>query len=127
MIDVQLKAKHFYLIADNLFSVVASDSFTTLASIKTACSGSADEDLVTVLIDPSKVVYVYNILTYKPEGQYNKINSEMDDLLTAQVATGSLAGNTEWIDLGNTIASIKANNLTVVSGSIESGKAKLYN
>ena len=126
MINIQLKAKHYYLISDVLFNGTAREAFSTLQKIKTACSGSNDEDVVSVVVDWRNIYQVFSILTYKPEGQYNRINSEMDDLLTAQVVSGSLSGNEEWVSLGQAVLTLKTENLSVVSGSIQSGKSKLY-
>ena len=125
-IEVQLKAKHYYLVAETLFSTAAYESFSTLHSIQVSCSGSADDDLVTLLIAPEKVYYVYNILTYKPEGQFNRINSEMFDLLMPQIVTGSIGGNEQWVWLGNQIQNLRDQNLAVADQMIANGKARLY-
>ena len=126
MVDIQLKAKHYLLSAEILFGIAAYESFSTIEKIKAACQGVADNDLVTINIDGSKIAYVYNILTYKPEGQFNQVNSEMGDLLLAQIQAGVLAGNPEWIALGEQINSVRTANLAVVAGLIEAGRAKLY-
>lgn len=126
MIDIQLKAKHYFLAAEILFGVAAYESFSTIEKIKAACAGAADDDLITINIDGNKIAYVYNILTYKPEGQFNQVNSEMGDLLLAQVQAGVAADNPEWISLGTQINTVRQANLSVVAGLIEAGKAKLY-
>lgn len=126
MINIQLKAKHYLLAAEILFGVAAYESFSTIEKIKAACVNAADDDLVTINIDGSKIAYVYNILTYKPEGQFNQINSEMGDLLLAQITAGVQTGNSEWIALGEQINSVRTTNLSIVTGLIEAGRAKLY-
>lgn len=126
MVDIQLKAKHYLLSAEILFGVAAYESFSTIEKIKAACVNAADDDLVTINIDGSKIAYVYNILTYKPEGQFSQINSEMGDLLLAQITAGVATGNPEWISLGTQIETVRQANLAVVTGLIEAGRAKLY-
>ncbi len=125
-IEVQLKAKHYYLVAEILFSTAAYESFKTLQSIGVACQGALDDDLITLLIAPEKVFYVYNILTYKPEGQFNRVNSEMYDLLLPQIQAGAAGGNEQWIWLGIQIQSVRDQNLSVVDTMMANGKARLY-
>ena len=126
MVDIQLKAKHYFLSAEILFNVAAYESFSTIEKIKNACAGAADDDLITINIDGNKIAYVYNILTYKPEGQFNQINSEMGDLLFAQIQAGIATGNPEWISLAEQINSVRISNLATVTGLIAAGKSKLY-
>ena len=125
-ISVELKAKHYYLVAEILFSTAAYESYKTLNSIAVACQGTLDDDLVTLLIAPEKVFYVYNILTYKPEGQFNRVNSEMYDLLLPQIQAGAQGGNEQWIWLGTQIQSVRDQNLSVVDNMIANGKSRLY-
>lgn len=126
MIQVQLKAKHYYLIADILFGTAAYISFAVLEKIKQACQGLQDEDLATVEIDVATFIVVFNILTQKPEGSYNNINTEMMDLLTPQIQAGIANNDEEWISLGNQVSQIRASNLAIVQTLIQSGKNKLY-
>jgi hypothetical protein len=126
MINVELKAKHYFLIAELLFASAAYESFNTLSSIKTACEGSADDDLVTLDIAAGDVIKVYNILTYKPEGQFNRINTEMFDMLAPQIQAGMTAGDEEWIYLGTSLEATRQSNLGVADSLVASGKSKLY-
>lgn len=126
MIQVELKAKHYYLIADILFGAAAYVSFATLEKIKTACQGLQDDDTATVEIDVPTFVNVFSILAQKPEGSYNNINTEMMDMLTPQIQAGVGNSDPEWIDLGEQVMAIRAANLEVVTNSIQSGKNKLY-
>lgn len=126
MINVQLKAKHYYLIADILFSSAAYESFNTLSNIKTTCAGAADDDLVTLDIEVGDVCRVYTALTYKPEGQFNRINTEMFDMLTPQIEAGVTAGDEQWITLAQFVSSTRISNLAVADAMVASGKAKLY-
>lgn len=126
MINVELKSKHYMCIADILFTVAAYESFSTLEKIKAACAGLPDEELVVVNFPGSTVFQVYNILTYRPEGQFNRINTEMYDLLVPQIQAGAQAGDQEWIDLGTQLQQVRDTNLQVVDQMIISGKSKLY-
>jgi hypothetical protein len=126
MIQVELKAKHYFLIADILFGTAAYVSFPTLEKIKIACQGLQDDDAATVEIDVPTFLNVFNILTQKPEGSYNNVNTEMMDMLTSQIQAGIADGNEEWISLGEQVTTIRANNLQVVTDAIAGGKNKLY-
>lgn len=127
MVQLELKAKHFYLIAEILFGFAAYSSFSTLEKIKTACNGVSDDDLVTVESDSNTIVSVFQTLSQRPEGSYNQINGEMLDLLLPQIQAGVTAGDPEWIFLGQTISEIRANNLAIITTSIQNGKNRLYN
>lgn len=126
MIEVQFKAKHYFLIADTLFATAAYVSFPTLEKIKTACQGLNDDDTATVEIDIPTFIDVFNVLAQKPEGSYNDINTEMMDMLTPQIQAGIANDNPEWISLGEQVTAIRAANLEVVTNSIQGGKNKLY-
>lgn len=125
-IQVELKAKHYYLVAEILFSTAAYESFSTLNTIAAACAGAADDDLVILPITPQRVFYVYSILTYKPEGQFNRVNTEMYDLLLPQIQAGYIAGDEKWMWLGSQISATRDQNLSVVNQMIANGKSKLY-
>lgn len=126
MINVELKSKHYMCIADILFTTAAYESFSTLEKIKAACAGLPDDELVVVNFPGSTVFQVYSILTYRPEGQFNRINTEMYDLLVPQIQAGVQAGDQEWIDLGTQLQQVRDINLQVVDQMIISGKSKLY-
>jgi hypothetical protein len=127
MVQLELKAKHYYLIAETLFGFAAYTSFPTLNKIKTACDGVGDDDLITVESDVDNIIQVFQILSQKPEGSYNQINGEMIDLLLPQIQAGVAANDPEWIQLGENIAFIRESNLNVIAQAIQSGKNKLYN
>lgn len=127
MIQIDLKAKHFYLIAEILFGFAAYTTFSTLSKIKEACVGVADDDLVTVESDVNTITSVFQTLSQKPEGSYNDVNTEMLDLLTPQITAGVNAGDPEWIQLATNITEIRTNNLAIITASIISGKSRLYN
>jgi hypothetical protein len=127
MIQIELKAKHYYLIAENLFGFAAYSTFSTLAKIKDACVGVGDDDLVTVDSDVVTISTVFQTLSQKPEGSYNMINTEMLQLLEPQITAGVGAGNEEWIQLAENITQIRSSNLEVISNAIQNGKNRLYN
>lgn len=127
MIQLQLKAKHYYLVADILFGAAAYVSFPILQKIKAACQGLANDDIATVEIDVPTFINVFTVLTQKPEGSYNNINTEMMDMLTPQIQAGIANNDPEWISLGEQVTEIRTANLDVVTGAIANGKAKLYN
>lgn len=127
MIQLDLYAKHYYLIAEILFGYAAYSSFATLEKIKIACTGVGDDDLVTVETDVNTVTTIFQTLSQRPEGSYNRINSEMLDLITPQIAAGVGANDPEWIQLNENITTIRDNNLAVVTTSIQNGKNRLYN
>ncbi len=127
MIQVELKAKHYFLIADLLFGTAAYVSFQTLEKIKTACQDLQDDDATTVEIDVSTFINVFSILAQKPEGSYNNVNTEMMDMLTPQIQAGVANNDPEWISLGEQVTAIRANNLQIVTNSIANSKNRLYN
>ena len=127
MIQLDLKAKHYYLIAEILFGFAAYTSFATLEKIKTSCVGVADDDMVSVESDVNTITTVFQILSQKPEGSFNDVNTEMYDLLLPQITAGVNSGDPEWIQLGNNVTEIRTNNLAVIAASIANGKSRLYN
>jgi hypothetical protein len=127
MIQLDLYAKHYYLIAEILFGYAAYSSFSTLEKIKVGCTGAGDNDLVTIETDVNTVTTVFQTLSQRPEGSYNQINGEMLDLLTPQIAAGVNAGDPDWIQLGENITQIRDNNFAVITTSIQNGKNRLYN
>ena len=126
MIQVQLKAKHYYLIAENLFGFAAYSTFSTLSKIKEACNGVGDDDLVTVESDVVTISTVFQTLSQKPEGSYNKINTEMLQLLEPQIEAGISNNIEEWVQLAESVTQIRLSNLQVISNAIQNGKDKLY-
>jgi len=146
MIQLQLKAKHFYLIADILLDefnkylssgrylisgqsigLVTTISQPVIDDIRIACQELNDEDLTTIGVDSNVFISVFKILTQKPEGSYNNINTEMMDLLATQITTGVGNNDAEWISLNEQVTSIRAENLQVVTNQIANGKGSLYN
>lgn len=136
MVEINLKAKHYYLIAELLFGQAAYSSFAILEKIKNACTGVADDDTVAVEIDTDNFINIFRILSQKPEGSYNQINGEMLDLLLPQIVSGvaeeEATGETSppspkpWSEVSFAIQSIRTSNLSVIDGMINSGKSRLF-
>lgn len=123
MINISLKSKHFYLIAGDLKNNSASYSQTTNNAIASATNGTLDDDTVAIDIDVAMFVSVFQTLSLKPEGQYNRVNSEMMDLLAPQLAAGVQSGNEEWISAATQINAIRDNNWAVADDMIAKGKS----
>lgn len=126
MIQVDLKAKHYYLIAEILFGFAAYSSFSTLEKIKIACTGAGDDDLVTIETDVNTIITVFQTLSQRPEGSYNQINGEMLDLLVPQINAGVNAGDPQWLSLSEGVTEIRTNNFAVITNSIQTGKNRLF-
>lgn len=124
MIHVQLKAKHYFFIANTLKDIVASQYFGLLNRIKAATVNVQDDDLVTVAASVGDTVTIYAIHTAKPEGQVNVINTEMSDLLAAQIQANIT--DPEWAELAQRITEIRTANLSVTGVNIQQGKEFLH-
>ena len=125
MISVQLKAKHFYFVTNDLMRFAAMEYNSLLKKIAMNCSGVADNDLVSVQTSVHDLVKIFSLVADKPEGQTNRINTEMMGLLEPQVYAGVNAGNAEWIDAGQQIDAIRNRNWSVTDQAIVNGKAFL--
>lgn len=89
MIQIQLKAKHFYYILFNLKDATIRQYFSLIQTIKTQLSGNTDMDeLYTVEVPYYLVVQIFKVLTQLPEGQAATINAEMMTMLGQQTQTG---------------------------------------
>ena len=90
MVNISLKASHFYFITYQLKNSTIEQYFSLINRIKTALAGNTDLTAsFTISASPDEVIVIFNILTKLPEGVANKINTEMDDLLTPQIITGA--------------------------------------
>lgn len=125
MVQVELKAKHFYLISYLLFRDQASVSFSTLEKIKTATVNKLDDDLTTVESDVNFFITVFKKLGAEPEGQFTNPNEEMYNLLVPQIQAGVTAEDQDWITLSTEIQSIRTANQDNVAAYIQYAKAKL--
>lgn len=138
MITITLKAKHFYYITYYLKNASIEKYFNLIIKIKTALFANNDNEATfSVNVEVSEVLDIFRILTFLPEGQFNKINSEMDDLLASQIETGvineisaghgpdsdgNLPDEAPWQMLARAITMIKNSNSSFREGIIQSGK-----
>jgi hypothetical protein len=127
MINVELKAKHFYLIANTLLAEQAQYSFDILEKIKTACANQLDDTLVIVQTDPTMLVDVYKKMSALQEGMYSVPNNEMVDLLNPQIQAGVANNDSEWTDVGIQITAIRQANVDNINNLILYAKNKLGN
>lgn len=125
MVNVELKVKHFYLIAHILLRDEANLSFSILEKIKTACANKADDDLTTVESDVNFFITVFRKLSNQPEGEYATSNDEMYALLVPQVQAGVAANDPEWIILSTEITAIRTTNQQNIVSYIQYAKTKL--
>lgn len=123
MVNITLKAKYFYLIAADLQYNPAFFSQTTNNAIAAATNGKQDEDNASIDIDVAMFVSVFQTLSQKPEGQYNRCNSEMMAELEPQIQAGVQSGDPEWISLATQVEAIRNTNWAVADNQIASGKA----
>lgn len=139
MVNIQLKAKHFYFITYQLRNSSINQYFSLISRIKTALAGNTDNEATfTVVTSPAEVIVIFRTLTVLPEGVANTINTEMDDLLLPQIvlgiadeqangigpdAEGNLPENAYWQLIGQGITEIKDSNTAAREAAITNGKA----
>jgi len=138
MIQITLKAKHFYFIAYQLKNFSIGQYFSLVSRLKTVLTGNTDLEVsFTVDASTDEVVTMFRILTQLPEGVANVINVEMDDLLLPQIvlgsadeqaagigpdANGELPYNAYWQRTARDITGIKDSNATARNSYISQGK-----
>ena len=139
MIQITLKAKHFYYIVYYLKKYSLEQYFNLFNRIKTALEGNTDNEAeFSVLASVPDVINIYKILTVLPEGQANVINSEMSDMLQMQIqagaiqeitngivadADGNLPENAYWQSLGAAITGYRTENVAYRDAAIQNGKS----
>ena len=139
MIQITLKAKHYYFIANQLRNFSVGQYFSLMNRIKTALTGNTDlEASFTVDTNTDEIVTMFRVCTNLPEGVANIINVEMDDLLLPQIALGVADEQAAGIgpdENGNLpyeaycqrtardITAIKANNTLTRNSMIAEGQA----
>ncbi len=124
-LQIQLKAKEFYLAAFTLFNEPSSQTFNLLHRIQVATTGVLDEDVVSVSAEVSEIELVYRKLTNSPEGVFAQINDAMYLGLSAQIAAGIANNDAEWIELGTKLGAIRDENLSLANSYIAYAKQKL--
>jgi hypothetical protein len=138
MVNIQLKAKHFYFVTYQLRNSSINQYFSLISRIKTVLAGNSDFDaLFSVSASPTEVITMYRTLTVLPEGVANQINIEMDNLLLPQIvsgvtdeqtagigpdAEGNLPENAYWQIIGQGITEIKDSNTAARDAAITNGK-----
>lgn len=122
MIQVTLKAKHFYYIVNELKNIVAGEYFGLLNRIKAATVDVEDNDEVTVETSVADMVKIFEMLANKPEGQVNMLNTEMLQMLQPQMLAGVQAGDEHWISAAQSIQAIRERNWQATEAAIEAGK-----
>jgi hypothetical protein len=138
MVNITLKAKHFYFITYQLKNSTIEQYFSLISRIKTALTGNTDNEAsFTVEASPAEVIVIFRTLTVLPEGVANVINVEMDDLLSAQIiagasqegangigpdAEGNLPENAYWQVIAQGVLDVKISNATARNNAIAQGK-----
>ena len=138
MIQITLKAKHYYFIANQLRNFSVEQYFSLMSRIKTALTGNTDlEATFTVDASTDEVVAMFRVLTQLPEGVANVINVEMDNMLMPQIeagviaeqaagivpdAEGNLPYDAYWQRTARDITAIKVNNASTRDTMIAQGQ-----
>jgi hypothetical protein len=143
MVQITLKAKHYYYIIHYLRNASVQQSFSLISRLKTVLTGNNDlEASFTVNANVVEVLTIFKTLTALPEGQANRMNTEMDDLLIPQIvlgiadeqaagigpdAEGNLPDNAYWQLIAQGITYTKGLNTTAKDNAITQGKAFIDN
>jgi len=138
MIQITLKAKHYYYIVRFLKNFSLEDYFSLFSRIKTALDGNTDDEAeFSVITSVGEVVNIYKRLTILPEGQANAINVDMATMLASQIQTGvgeeiangivmdadgNLPENAYWQQLGASLTQIRNENTASRLADIQTGK-----
>jgi hypothetical protein len=138
MVQVRLKAKHYYYIVHYLRNSSVQQYFSLINRLKITLNGNNDLDAsFDVSANVVEVIDMFKTLTVLPEGQANKINTEMDDLLMPQIvlgiadeqaagigpdADGNLPDNAYWQLIAKGITYAKELNTTAREAAITNGK-----
>jgi hypothetical protein len=139
MIQITLKAKHYYFIANQLRNFSIEQYFSLMGRIKTALTGNTNlEASFTVDTNTDEIVAMFRVCTDLPEGVANVINVEMDDLLLPQIvlgvadeqaagigpdADGNLPYEAYWQRTARDITRIKASNTSTREAMIAEGQS----
>lgn len=92
MIQLQLKAKHFYYVAFALQDKPLRQFAALLSKMKDALANNTDIDsLITVDVSFNDLISVFTIVAALPEGLSSGINTEMNTLIMPQISTGVIA------------------------------------
>lgn len=134
MIQITLKAKHYYYIVRFLKNFSLEQYFSLFSRIKNAVENNTDDEaLFSVTAAVDEVVAIYKILTILPEGQANAINVEMATLLQTEIQNGvtieigNQVENGPWQMLGAALTQIRTENTLARLADIQTGKNLLTN
>ncbi len=138
MIQVTFKAKHYYFIAFHLKNASIQQYYSLINKIKTALTGNTDLDAnTTVETTVGEITNIYKVLTVLPEGVANIFNTEMSDLLQAQViagiadeiangngpdADGNIPSTAYWHITAGALGGLKAENAAKRNAIVAEGK-----
>lgn len=138
MIQIQLKAKHFYYIVYYLRDSRIVEYYSLINRIKTALNGNVDdESIFSIDVQHYEVSTIFRILTNLSEGQSATINAEMLEMLQPQIINGvrnemmngliinqagELPENAYWQILAKTITFIREQNISLRDSAIRMGK-----
>ena len=132
MIQITLKAKHYYYIVRFLKNLSLEDYFSLFSRIKTALDGNTNDDAeFSVNASVGEVVNIYKRLTILPEGQANAINVEMDNMLLSQIQAGVTTEiqnsippeEAYWQQLAAVLTEIKTENTNSRLADIATGRS----
>lgn len=143
MVQIRLKAKHYYYIIHYLRNSSVQQYFSLINRLKTSLSGNNDLDLsFDVNASVVEVIDMFKTLTVLPEGQANRMNVEMDDLLIPQIVLGiadeqaagigpdidgNLPDNAYWQLIARGIIYAKELNTIAKDNAISQGKSFIDN
>jgi len=134
MIQITLKAKHYYYIVRFLKNYSLEQYFSLFSRIATALNGNTDDEAeFSVTASVEEIVAIYKILTILPEGQANSINVEMAAMLQTEIQNGvaveigSGIQNGYWQMLGAALTQIRTENTLARLSDIQTGKNLLTN
>ena len=138
MIQITLKARHFYYISYYLRDKSIQNYYFLINKISTALAGNTDEASdFTISATVNEMVDIFKLLTFLPEGQANSINVEMDDMLLPQIKSGisseiangtvpdrdgNLPDNAYWQLIAQGISIQKNASINVRNSAIQAGK-----
>lgn len=138
MIQLQLKAKHFYYVAFALQDKPLRQFAGILGRMKDALVDNTDLDaMYTIDVSYNDLISVFTIVAALPEGLSSGINTEMNTLIMPQIQDGVLAevqaGNVADADgnlpetaiyqrIAKTITEIKTGNASVMAIQIGLGQ-----
>ena len=141
MVQITLKAKHYYYILHYLRNTSVQQYFSLISRVKTVLNNNTDlEASFSVNASVVEVIDMFKTLTMLPEGQANRMNVEMDDLLMPQIALGiadeqaagigpdadgNLPDNAYWQLIAQGIIYAKGLNTAAKNNAISQGKSFL--